>query len=119
VALSVLVVDDSIVTCKVVADTLSGAGYTVTVAHDGFEALRALETLDPDLIVTDVEMPHMGGAALLEELRRRGKQMPVVMMTTRLSSENAGQDSGANAYLLKANFDASALLETVKRLLNQ
>ena len=82
--ISVLVVDDSAVVRRVVADALS-ADLLIQVAgtaSNGQIALEKIERLAPDLVTLDVEMPVMDGLATLRELRRRWPRLPVIMFST-------------------------------------
>jgi two-component system chemotaxis sensor kinase CheA len=73
------------------------------------------------LVVTDIQMPEMDGFALLEAIRKDGDwaSLPVVMITSRGSEDDRrrGLDAGADAYIVKDQFDQRALIETVQRLL--
>ena len=72
-------------------------------APDGREALRQLEGLEVDVVVTDVEMPHMSGLDLAGAMRTRFPAVKVVMLTTfaRVGYLQRAMESGADAYLLK------------------
>jgi two-component system chemotaxis sensor kinase CheA len=100
---------------------LETAGYRVTTAVDGLDALAALRTGEFDLIVSDVEMPRLHGLDLTARIRAdpRLKDKPVVLVTALESREDRerGIEVGANAYLVKQSFDQSNLLAVVRRLL--
>lgn len=118
---SILVVDDSITTRTLEKSVLEAHGYRVRVAVDGVEALSLLRQELPDLVIADVEMPRLDGFGLLEAIRKDPelRSLPVVMVTSLDKREHRqkGLDLGADAYLIKQNFDQSALLETIRRLL--
>jgi len=119
----VLVVEDSIGVRELQRVILEGAGYEVATAVDGSDGAARL-TGDPvDLVLSDVEMPGMDGFTLTRTIRRtRGwESVPVVIMTSRgdEADKRAGLDAGANAYLLKSEFDQSQLVETVRRLVGR
>ncbi len=80
----VLADDDAHITC-VVAMRLEGAGFTVTVARDGEEALDAARQVRPALIITDLQMPRMSGLELAVKLREfpETRDIPVIMLTAR------------------------------------
>jgi two-component system chemotaxis response regulator CheB len=80
----ILIVDDSAVMRSLLRSVVStDAGMEVAgTAADGASALSCLETLHPDLILLDVEMPVMDGVATLKELRRREHRMPVIMCSS-------------------------------------
>jgi two-component system, chemotaxis family, sensor kinase CheA len=116
----VLVVDDSPVVRELVTEILTAAGLVVEQACDGAEALERILQSEPDLLVSDVEMPRMNGFDLLGEIRRRTQRLPVVMLSTRGSIEDRKRATrlGANAYLVKTEFHSESLLEVVRRFVN-
>lgn len=86
----ILIADDEPYVARVLKLVLQKEGYEVTSVNNGKEALDAYARLMPDVIVTDVKMPHMGGQKLVETIRTMdgGKNIPVVVMTSTLESEN-------------------------------
>jgi two-component system chemotaxis sensor kinase CheA len=117
----VLVVDDQFTVRELQRSILRASGYRVEVACDGREALEELNTKDAfDLVVTDLQMPEMDGLALLAAIRAdpEHSSLPVVIVTSRGSDEDrkAGAQAGADAYIVKDEFDQQALLQTVERL---
>ncbi len=77
----ILVVEDEIVVAMGVEMVLEGEGYAVVLATDGREGQALAEQEKPDLIITDLMMPRMDGAAMLARLRAAGVTTPVVLMT--------------------------------------
>lgn len=120
VAPHVLVVDDSLTTRTLERSILDARGYRVSVCVDGREAWEFLRQNEVDLVIADVEMPHMDGFALLERMKfdERLANIPVIMVTSRGSDEDRrrGLDLGADAYLVKKSFDQAELLEAVGQL---
>ncbi len=116
----VLVVDDSPVVRELVTEILTAAGLVVEQAQDGSAALESILQSEPDLLVSDVEMPRMNGFDLLAEVRRRTQRLPVVMLSTRGSVEDRKRATrlGANAYLVKTEFHSESLIEVVRRFVN-
>lgn len=116
----VLVADDSPVVRELVSEILTGAGLLVEQAVDGAAALESILQSEPDLVVSDVEMPRMTGFDLLAEVRKRSQRLPVVMLSTRGSVEDRKRATrlGANAYLVKTEFHSESLLEVVRRFVN-
>jgi two-component system, chemotaxis family, sensor kinase CheA len=117
---SILVAEDSITSRMLLKGILESAGYQVTTAVDGMEALTKLRTDTFDLLVSDVEMPRLDGFDLTARLRADKKfaELPVILVTALEKREDRerGVDVGANAYLVKSSFDQSNLLEAVRRL---
>ena len=118
---SVLVVEDSITSRILIKNILESAGYDVSTSVDGVDAFAALREYEFDLVVSDVEMPRMNGFELTSRIRSHEKlgEMPIVLVTALGSREDRerGIDVGANAYIVKASFDQSNLLDVVKRLI--
>ena len=116
----ILVVDDSITTRTLEKNILETAGYEVTTATDGREALRRIKEQHIDLVVSDVQMPNMDGIALTRSIRDdvEFKDMPLILVTSLESREDRerGLVAGANAYIVKRGFDQAELLKTVEQL---
>ena len=118
----ILVAEDSVTSRTLLRNILESAGYSVTTAVNGREAASRLEQEPPfDLVVTDVEMPEMNGLELTAHIRNDQNLavLPVVIVSTLNSPEDRerGATVGANAYLVKSNFEQGSLLETVRRLI--
>lgn len=116
-----LVADDSFTTRELIRSILQSAGYDVTTAVDGFDALDKLRAGTYDLVVSDVEMPRVDGFQLTAQIRNDLglTDLPVIIVTS-LASEahkRRGLEVGAQAYIVKSQFDQSNLLETVRQLL--
>jgi two-component system chemotaxis sensor kinase CheA len=118
----VLVVDDSITTRTMEKNILETNHYEVVVAVSGFDALEKLETSRFDLMVSDVEMPGMTGFELTQKVRLRddSRDMPVIIVSSLASDEDRrqGMEAGAQAYIVKGNFQQGLLLETVETLIS-
>ncbi|GAB4344271.1 MAG: hypothetical protein Kow0099_23570 [Candidatus Abyssubacteria bacterium] len=78
---SILLVDDDLEFRKAMKRTFERSGYDITVAADGQEALDLLDTQDFDLIITDLRMPNVNGIQLMEEIRKRKINVPVIFIT--------------------------------------
>lgn len=117
---SILAVDDSPSMRQMVAFTLKGAGYTVTEAKDGQEALGIAKGNSFNLVITDINMPNMDGIALTKELRALPsyKFTPILTLTTEASQEKKleGKAAGATGWIVKP-FNPEQLLATVKKVL--
>jgi two-component system chemotaxis sensor kinase CheA len=119
----VLVVDDSLVAGELQKNILVAAGYESEIAQDGVEALEILGQKPWDLVIADVDMPRMNGFELTARLRadEQLREIPVIIVTSRDSMEDRrrGFEIGADAYVLKREFDQNQLLDTVRRLLGR
>ncbi|WP_250028113.1 protein-glutamate methylesterase/protein-glutamine glutaminase [Paractinoplanes maris] len=105
--ISVLVVDDSVVVRRLIVDALGGAENieVVGTASNGLLAQAKIDQLKPDVITMDIEMPQMDGITAVRELRKRHKQIPVIMFST-LSASGATATlealaAGATDYVTK------------------
>jgi two-component system chemotaxis sensor kinase CheA len=117
----VLVVDDQFTVRELERTILEAAGYQVRTAENGRSALAVLDDEgDVECVVSDVEMPGMGGLDLLDAIRARPDRasLPVVIVTSREDdvSRARGAQAGADAWVVKSQFDQQALLDTVGRL---
>ncbi len=129
-----LLADDSMLTRVQEKRLLESAGYRVTIAVDGLQALarlrapaaqvgsaRAGQPERFDAVITDVNMPRMDGLRLTEQIRAdpRLRSLPVVLVTSLASEadQRRGLEAGANAYITKGGFDNRLLLSTLERLI--
>ena len=119
---TVLVVDDDPDVARFVEVNLRSAGYDVSVAGNGEEALERAVELRPDLVLLDVMMPKMDGFEVAQRLRRdsRTSSSSIIMLTAKaLSSDKVlGLSSGADDYIIKP-FDPVELLARVKGTLRR
>src|SRR5450432_1609063 len=98
-----LVVDDEEALLRAHARILSQAGYQVETAADGLAAERALDRASFDVILSDIDMPGMNGIALLERVRQRDLDVPVLLITGNPSVDTAirAVEHGALRYIVK------------------
>ncbi|WP_223644050.1 ATP-binding protein [Corallococcus sp. EGB] len=115
-AARVLVVDDN-ADLRTYITGLLDASLTVETAEDGFAALQAIRARPPDLVLSDVMMPRLGGFGLLRELRAdpRLRAIPFVLLSARAGEEASveGLEAGADDYLVKP-FSARELAARVR-----
>jgi len=120
-AKTILIVDDSSSLRTVVKMSLVRAGYEVLEAGDGKEALSVLDKAGKvNLIVSDVNMPHMDGITFVTQLKQnpRHKFTPVIMLTTegQDAKKEQGRAAGAKAWIVKP-FNPPQLLDAVSKLI--
>jgi CheY-like chemotaxis protein len=86
----ILIADDEPYVARVLKLVLQKEGYSVTCVNNGKAALEIFAEIQPDIVVTDVKMPHVGGRQLVEAIRamQSSNNIPVVVMTSTLESEN-------------------------------
>ncbi len=117
-----LITDDSFTTRELLRSILQSAGYDVTTAMDGQDALEKLRAdVSYDLVVSDVEMPRLDGFGLTSSIRSDQDltHLPVIIVTSLHSDEHKRQGimAGAQAYIVKSQFDQSNLLAAIRDLL--
>ena len=110
----ILIVDDDRDILAVEREVLSEHGFIVREAHDGAEALRAMDEDPPAMIVLDVQMPGIDGPTFARELRMRLKHVPLVIVTGVADPKREADRCNAEAFLSKP-FDAEDLLRLVRR----
>ena len=118
----ILVADDEAYILQVVALKLRNAGYDVVTAFDGQEALGLLQTHGADLVVTDLQMPHMTGIGLARAMSAdpRLANIPVMMLTARGHLLREGEADSANiARVVHKPFSPRALLAEIESLLSE
>ena len=100
---NILVVDDEESLTDLVSSALRFAGYQVKTEGNGFDALRAIRSETPDLIVLDVNMPELDGFEVCRRIRRDGVQTPVIFLTARddIDDLRVGFRQGGDDYLTK------------------
>jgi two-component system chemotaxis sensor kinase CheA len=117
----ILVVDDSRNTREIEKEVLEAHGYLVTLAHDGADGLRRAQQQPFDAVLTDVEMPRMDGFTLTSELRKLPSYAgtPIIIITSREkdADKRRGIEAGADAYIVKGDFDQGRLIGTLSSLL--
>ncbi|HWX01637.1 response regulator [Collimonas sp.] len=119
---TILVVDDSAVMRKLLSSILLEQAYEVVLAADGEAALQQARSAAVDLVLTDWNMPAMGGGQLIRQLRRLTgyAETPMLVLTTeaRESEKADARQSGASGWLRKP-VESATLLEVVASLLEQ
>lgn len=118
----ILAVDDDAHIRRIVQVSLERAGYTVATATNGVEALELLDTVEPDLVILDINMPYMDGHEVLKSMKDSPEtaSIPVIMLTANTADEDVikGWESGADSYLTKPFYEVE-LLQFVKRALGE
>lgn len=113
----ILLVEDDLPLARSLATALRDMGYAVNHVAGGRLALSAIEAEAPDIMVLDLGLPDMDGSEVLKTLRRRNRELPVLLLTARDSIDDKvhGLDSGADDYLVKP-FEMSELLARLRVL---
>src|SRR6516162_3073794 len=111
---NILVVDDESQITRVLRTALSSHGYAVRTAGDGDEALEIMREWTPDLVITDLSMPNMGGLELCRRIRAKS-QVPIIVLSVRGEEKVKVEalDAGADDYVTKP-FNMNELLARVR-----
>ena len=118
----ILVVEDSPMTRSLIVSSLEEIGdFTVIEAANGFQALRKLPEVTPDLVITDINMPDINGLEVVRFVKQSEnfKHIPVIIVTTegRDVDKERGLRLGADRYLIKP-FEPEELQRFVQELLD-
>jgi response regulator RpfG family c-di-GMP phosphodiesterase len=116
----ILIVDDEVATCEVLAQRLSKEGYSCVLAHNGKEALHHFYKENFSLMISDIKMPEMDGLELLKKVKTLGPQMMVIMMTgyAEVDTVVKALHFGAYDFILKP-FDLDLVVFSVKKALDK
>jgi DNA-binding NtrC family response regulator len=117
---TILVADDDPYIGKVLTDRLQALGYRVLLADGGKKVLEFLDQHDPEMALLDVAMPDFSGLDILKEIRRRGRDFPVVMITAYGSIDLAVQAmrQGAHDFISKP-FEPDHIAVVVQKAMEQ
>lgn len=122
-AQKILLVEDDSFLSNIYQTKFTKEGYQVALAGDGEEALKAVKTKKPDIVLLDVLLPKLDGFAVLEKLKKdpETKDIPVILLTNlgQRDDVDRGLQLGAADYLIKAHFKPSETVEKVKKVLER
>jgi len=116
----ILIVEDEETLANILKEGLTEEGYAVDVAYTGDDGLYMAETMPYDVIILDLMLPEIDGFTVLERLRAKGIETPVLILTARDSIDDKvkGLDKGADDYITKP-FEFSELLARVRALIRR
>ncbi|OUJ74699.1 response regulator transcription factor [Hymenobacter crusticola] len=117
---TILLIEDELALGMIVKDSLEVRGFTVRYAADGQEGFALFQQQCPDMVVTDVMMPHLDGFTLAKLIRRENTTVPILFLTARSQSADVvrGFELGGNDYLKKP-FSLDELIVRIKARLGQ
>lgn len=114
----VLIVDDNELVRKSLGAMLTNVEVSALTAANGKDGLKLALEQHPDLVITDVHMPEMGGHDMIEKIRADewGKKVPIIIMTVDEDTDsiNKALAEGVTVYLSKTNSDPAAIAEQIK-----
>ena len=115
----VLAIDDSRTMRNMLSYALAGAGFQVTLAEDGQDGLDKLGACDPDVVITDLNMPVMDGFGFIENVRGQSRWLglPILILTTESAEElkSRARRMGATGWIVKP-FDEEKLVSAIRRV---
>ena len=115
----ILVVDDSASMRMLLKKSLSARGFDIEMADDGQHGLERMHELNPDLLITDINMPKMDGFELIEAVRGEAqfRGTPVLVLSTEFSDEkkSRARQAGATGWITKP-FDAEKLESAIRKV---
>ena len=99
----ILVVDDEQISREGVSEVLADEGYEVVVAADGHEAITLLASFQPDLVLTDLQMPRLNEVEVLRHVKHVAPSTPVIIFTSHalIDAQREAQRLGVQDYLNK------------------
>jgi len=118
-SLRVLAVDDSRTMRNLISAALERAGFQVDLAEDGEDGLESLRGFQPDVIITDINMPRLDGFGFIEAVRKseNGFVVPILVLTTESSPDlkARARAAGATGWIVKP-FDEEKLVTAIERV---
>lgn len=115
----ILAVDDSKTMRDILKNVLERAGFNVDLAEDGEHGLEVLQEFEPDVIITDINMPRLDGFGFIEKVRQHkaSKTTPILVLTTESGVElkARARSAGATGWIVKP-FDDVALVAAIQRV---
>ncbi len=116
----ILIVDDEPFNLDLLEQELTDQGYAIERANDGEEALKKIDSSQPDLVLLDYNMPGLNGIEVLKELRKKECDVPAIMLTAHGTIERAVMAIKEGAYdFLTKPFEPDHIILTVKKALEQ
>jgi two-component system chemotaxis response regulator CheY len=117
--MTILTVDDSRTMREMLRVALTDAGFRVVQAEDGVHGLEVLAGEEPDVIVTDINMPRMDGYGFIEEVRGdpRHRAVPILVLSTESDTDKRARArmAGATGWIVKP-FVSAKLVEAIRRV---
>jgi two-component system, OmpR family, response regulator VicR len=117
----ILLIEDDEAISRVYSDSLTDAGYEVSLAYDGEEGLEKAKKLQPDLILLDLLLPKMDGIEVLKEMKKEEslKNVPVIVLTNLVNNDKISEAValGSKIYMVKSNYSVDDILLKIKESL--
>lgn len=117
--MKILVAEDEMIMLKTIELRLKKDGHQITTCNDGRDAIKKIEEINPDLIITDIMMPFASGLEIIEEVKRKSGNRIKIIVLSAMGQENVVLEAfqlGADDYITKP-FSPNELSMRVKRYL--
>lgn len=115
----ILAIDDSRTIRTLLTMALEGAGFKVVTAVDGVDGIHKFHEVDPDLVITDVNMPNKDGFGVIEDIRggEQNRSVPILVLTTESGAalKERARAAGATGWIVKP-FEDTSLIAVIRRL---
>ena len=111
----ILLVDDQTCIQQFYQEELTGDGYDVTVASDGYEAIAKIESIKPDVVILDLFLEGPKGWDVLDNIKRQDARLPVIIITAYDSYRNDPRLKKADGYVIKS-FNLTELKQKILEL---
>ena len=117
--IKVLAIDDSRTIRNLVRKAMEEAGFACTTADDGVQGIERFAELDPDVVITDINMPRMDGFGVIDAIRggAANRTVPILVLTTESAEElkSRARNAGATGWIVKP-FEDTAIVSVVRRV---
>ncbi|WP_225029817.1 response regulator [Xinfangfangia pollutisoli] len=115
----VLAIDDSRTIRNLVRKAMEDAGFACTTADDGVDGVERFAEIDPDVVITDINMPRMDGFGVIDAIRggAQNRNVPILVLTTESADElkARARRAGATGWIVKP-FEDTAIVSVVRRV---
>ncbi len=118
-SLKILAIDDSRTIRGLVQQVMEGAGYTCICAEDGVHGVARFRDENPDVVITDINMPNMDGFSVIATIRSgtANRNVPILVLTTESADhlKERARKAGATGWIVKP-FEDAAILSVIRRV---
>lgn len=118
----ILLVEDDVFMLEILSEKLKKSGFDVSIAKDGEDCMKILESLRPDIILLDILMPKIDGFEVLRIMKTKNElsNIPIVVLSNLGQKEEIqrAMDLGARDYIVKANFTTREIVEKINSVLS-
>ena len=118
-SIRVLAIDDSRTIRNLVSKVMEEAGFDCVVAEDGVQGVARFAEVDPDVVITDINMPNMDGFGVIESIRGGSfnRTVPILVLTTEVADQlkDRARKAGATGWIVKP-FDDVMIISVIRQV---